>query len=225
VSLPRIKICGLTALDDALLAVELGAWAVGFIFYPKSQRYILPGRAAAIVSRLPAHVLTVGVFVNAAATELQQAVRDSGVGVVQLHGDEPPAALAAVHAAALPDRPLHTLRAVRPRGPLTDAELAALGHHRPSLGYVVDAAVAGHYGGTGQRADWQAARALQQLGPVLLSGGLQPDNVAAALASVRPFGLDVCSGVESQPGRKCPARLRALFHAAAGIDQSGPPSL
>jgi len=219
---PRIKICGLTQLDDALLAVELGAWAVGFIFYPKSPRYILPGRVAAIVARLPAHVLPVGVFVNADPAALQQAVRDSGVRVVQLHGDEPPEALAAVHAAAAPGPALHTLRAVRPRGPLA---LNEVGRHRPSLGYVVDAAVAGHYGGTGQRADWQAARELKQLGPVLLSGGIAPDNVAEALASVRPFGLDVCSGVESQPGRKCPARLRALFHAAASVDPSGPPSL
>ena len=219
---PRIKICGLTQLDDALLAVELGAWAVGFIFYPKSARYIVPDRVAAIVARLPAHVLPVGVFVNTELAALQQAVRDSGVRVVQLHGDEPPEALAAIHAAAAPGQALHTLRAVRPTGPLA---LAEVGRHRPSLGYVVDAAVAGHYGGTGQRADWPAARELKQLGPVLLSGGISPDNVTAALASVRPFGLDVCSGVESQPGRKCPVRLRALFHAATSVDPSEQPSL
>lgn len=216
---PRIKICGLTRTDDALLAVELGAWAVGFIFYPRSPRYVLPAHAATIIAKLPEWVLPVGVFVNAGPAELQQAVRDSGVRAVQLHGDEPPQALAEAEQAASPGRIVQTLRAVRPRGPVDLGELA---RHRPTLGYVVDAAVAGAYGGTGQTADWQAACQLKRLGPVFLSGGLHPDNVAAALFAVRPDGLDVCSGVESEPGRKCPQRLRAFFLA---VRQAVPPAV
>ncbi len=207
----RIKICGLTQAEDALRAVELGAWAVGFIFYPKSPRYLLPAAAAAIIAKLPAQVLPVGVFVNAGQTELQQAVRESGIRAVQLHGDEPPQALMDAAQAAAPGEPLQTLRAVRPRGPVA---LGELGCHRPTLGYVVDAAAPGLYGGSGQCADWQAAIQIKQLGPVFLSGGLRADNVAAALSAVHPFGLDICSGVEAAPGRKCPQKLQMFFHAA-----------
>lgn len=214
---PRIKICGLTQAEDALRAAELGAWAVGFIFYPKSPRYLPPAHAAAIIAQLPATVLPVGVFVNAEHAELQAAVRASGVRAVQLHGDEPPQALAAAEQAGS-GSPLQTLRAVRPRGPVALSELA---RHRPTLGYVVDAAVAGLYGGSGQCADWQAATEIKQLGPVFLSGGLHPDNVAAAIATVRPDGLDVCSGVEAAPGRKCPQRLQSFFLAARGAAAAG----
>lgn len=207
----RIKICGLTRAQDALRAVELGAWAVGFIFYPRSPRYLSPADAAAIIAKLPVQVLPVGVFVNAEPRVLQQAVRDSGVRAVQLHGDEPPQALLDAEQAAAPGAPLQTLRAVRPCGPV---DLGELGCHRPTLGYVVDAAAPGLYGGSGQCADWQAASQIKQLGPVFLSGGLRADNVEAALCAVRPSGLDVCSGVEAEPGRKCPQALERFFHAA-----------
>lgn len=208
----RIKICGITTAEDALLAAELGAFAVGFIFYPRSPRYLPPAAAAPIIARLPRNVLPVGVFVNAAKEVLFQAVAESGVRAVQLHGDEPPQALDEVRSFAGPGGPLETLRAARPAAP---ADLKALGRHRPTLGFLIDAAVEGAYGGTGRLSNWQLARAAKALGPVYLSGGLRPDNVAAALSAVEPDGIDVSSGVESQPGRKCPEKLTALFRAVS----------
>lgn len=205
----RVKICGLTTLEDALCAAEAGADYLGFIFYPKSPRYVTPEACAAIVAGLPPTVIPVGLFVNEAPERVAEVLAHCGLQLAQLHGDEPPAALAALEGRAY--------KAFRGPG-VAHAAYAAAGPGQPA--FLVDAQVAGAYGGTGHTADWAAARALAAQYPLMLAGGLTPENVAAAIAAAQPWGVDVASGVERAPGLKDHAKVRAFVEAAknTGLD-------
>jgi len=187
----KIKICGIKTIKDALAAMEAGADLIGFNFYPKSPRYIDVGTCRNIMSvmRRHGHVTYVGVFVNASVEEVYATIETCGLSLAQLHGDETPEMLSALNGRAF--------KAFR--GIPTDIT----GYERndaPAL--LVDAAVKGVYGGSGVTADWSAAAEFAKKYPLLLAGGLTPENVADAVRQVRPWGVDVASGVESAPGEK-----------------------
>ena len=197
----RVKICGVTRLEDALSAARLGADAVGFNFWPRSKRYLAPAAAAALVARLPPAVATFGVFVDPTRAELEEALAVSGVGVAQLHGDEPPELCLGL---AVP-----VVKAIRVR---EGRDLAVLASYEVRA-FLLDAPSAG-YGGSGATFDWGlAAEAAREL-PVLLAGGLTPENVAEAVRAVRPLGVDVASGVESSPGVKDATRMELFIRRA-----------
>lgn len=184
-----LKVCGITRLTDALYAVEHGATALGFVFWPRSPRCVTAEQAAAIVAELPSSVTAVGVFVNESVEGIRRAAAQARLTAVQLHGDEPPA-----YADALP---WPVLRSVALD---TSREICAAWD--PDTTLLVDAADDERRGGTGTLVDWTRAAALAQERRVVLAGGLTPGNVAEAIATVRPFGVDVSSGVEEAPGVK-----------------------
>ena len=197
----HVKVCGITNLEDALAALEAGARLLGFNFYARSPRYVTPEEARRIVERLPGGVTCVGVFVNESApAEVERAARESGVGAVQLHGDETPEFCRGLSG-------VETIKALRV-GPGYSAEEAAA---YPTDAVLLDAYVADAFGGTGHTFDWAHARQTREAVPKLyLAGGLKPENVADAVATVRPFAVDVCSGVETSPGRKSFRLLRSF---------------
>jgi phosphoribosylanthranilate isomerase len=176
---------------------------LGFNFYPKSPRYLAPEACAFIVAELKSPAVKVGVFVNESIAHVRQLMAQCGLDLAQLHGDETVQQVAALEGRAF--------KAFRGTG-LAHADFAAAGPGAPA--FLVDAYSPAHYGGTGRVADWSAARRLAEQYPILLAGGLTPENVAAAVARVRPWGVDVASGVESAPGHKDHARLRAFVRSA-----------
>ncbi len=198
-----IKICGLTSLEDAQVALDAGADALGFVLYPKSPRAVTRTVLARIVSELGGHAQCVGVFVNTPAGEVRQTALDCGLSAVQLHGDE--------CADDFLDMPVPVWRALRVEA---DGCRPAPALWPMAVRYVADAAVAAGYGGSGIKADWERAAVLAKQFPMMLAGGLTPGNVAAAIAQVHPLGVDVSSGVESAPGRKSHAAVRAFIAAA-----------
>ncbi|WP_242396363.1 phosphoribosylanthranilate isomerase [Anaeromyxobacter oryzisoli] len=200
---PRVKLCGFRRLDDALAAAALGADALGFNFWPRSKRFVEPAAARAIVARLPPGVTAVGVFVDPTREELLAAIAASGVGAVQLHGDEPPALCAGL--------PVPVVKAIRVEGPRS---LAALASYEVS-GFLLDSPSPG-YGGSGAAFDWALAAEAAANRRVWLAGGLTPENVAEAIRAVRPFGVDVASGVESAPGVKDHQKMKRFIEAARG---------
>lgn len=213
----RIKICGITNVDDALTAARAGADAVGLNFYPKSRRGIDAETAGRIVASLPHGISKVGLFVNADVDDVIRRFDGLGLDLIQLHGDEPPGYLA-----QLGGRPV--MRAFRP-GPDGLEPLRRYLADCRRLGctprmVLIDALVPGRYGGTGQVADWQLLTAYHEAAgthpspPLVLAGGLTPGNVAEAVATVRPAAVDAASGVESSPGRKDPAAVEAFVRAA-----------
>jgi phosphoribosylanthranilate isomerase len=202
-----VKICGITRREDAETAVAFGASALGFVFWQKSPRYVDPYRARAIVAALPAFVSPVGVFVNQSPTHIASVASLVRIGVVQLHGDE-----TADDAAAI-GRPV--VRALS-----LEAAQQALDRWPAGVTILLDAHDSERRGGTGRTIDWDAAAAIARRRRVVLAGGLNPDNIAEAIERVRPFGVDVSSGVESAPGIKDPERLRALFENLHGIDKT-----
>jgi phosphoribosylanthranilate isomerase len=198
----KIKICGIKTVKDALAAMEAGADLIGFNFYPKSPRCIDVGICRDIMSvmRKHGHVTYVGVFVNASVEEIYATIETCGLSLAQLHGDETPEMLRALNGKAF--------KAFR--GMPSDIT----GYERndaPAL--LVDAAVKGVYGGTGVTADWSAAADLAKKYPLLLAGGLTPENVADAVWQVKPWGVDVASGVESEPGKKDASKIKAFVQA------------
>jgi phosphoribosylanthranilate isomerase len=205
VSRVRIKICGITLLEDALLAARLGADALGFNFWPASKRFIDPDAARAIVDLLPPFVTPVGVFVNQPAGEVLATAARAGLAAVQLHGDE--------GWDDVNGFPIPALKALRVTGPESLADL----HRYRVRGFVLDAPSAG-YGGSGATFDWAVARDAALRAPVLLAGGLTPENVGEAIRAVRPYGVDVASGVESAPGVKDADKLRRFIEAAREED-------
>ena len=208
-----VKICGITNLEDALAAAEAGARMLGFNFYPKSPRYITPGEARRVVESLPPGVEGYGVFVNEESPQVVRAVaREAGLGAVQLHGDESPE-----YCDALGD--LFTIKALRV-GPGYTAQSAK----RYSTDAVLLDAYSGEaYGGTGRTFDWALARSTREaVSRLFLAGGLTPETVAAAVRAVRPYAVDVCSGVESSPGRKDHPLLRRVVEAARAAASSDP---
>ncbi len=203
----RVKICGLTRVEDARLAVELGADAVGFILWPASPRFIEPQKAAAIVKALPPFVARVGVFVDAGPDEVRRTADLIGLSAVQLHGDE------RVDDFTNAGRPV--MKAVSLSD---DADVHAAVNLPASVTVLVDALDREKRGGTGRHADWDRAAMVGKNRPIVLAGGLSADTVEDAVARVAPWGIDVSSGVEDAPGIKSAARLRALFARLRALD-------
>jgi phosphoribosylanthranilate isomerase len=206
----RVKICGVTTLADALLAAELGADAVGLNFYPQSPRFITPDVVREIVQGLPPFVETVGVFVNQSWRDVHYTAKKFHLRNVQLHGDrrETGYDFPLRRIDAFPVRDAHSLDAI--------AEYLETARERsqPPAAILVDGFRAGEYGGTGQTAPWQLLADFRPGVPVILAGGLTPENVAEAVRIVRPYAVDVAGGVELAPGRKDPEKMR-LFIANA----------
>ena len=198
----RVKICGIRSREDALLAAELGAWAIGFIFWPGSPRFIDPYRARTIAAALPPWLVPVGVFVDQPEEYVSGVASLVRLGAVQLHGREP---------AAMVERLPHRVIKSVPVG--ADFDPAAVDRVPARAGVLLDAHDPERRGGTGVTVDWSLAAAAARRRSVLLAGGLRPENVRSAVAAVRPFGIDVSSGVEAAPGVKDHDRLRALFAA------------
>jgi phosphoribosylanthranilate isomerase len=207
-----VKICGIKTLADARAAVEAGADTLGFNFYPRSARFIEPEACARIAAALRAEhpsIRLVGVFVNATAYEIRATLSGCELDLAQLHGDEPAEMLAQLAPLAfkafrgVPDHLQEYLQ--RSEAPAC----------------LVDAAVTGAYGGSGVPADWQAAERIARRTPIFLAGGLNPGNVAEAVLQVRPWGVDVASGVESAPGVKDAGKMRAFVQAVREIEASG----
>jgi phosphoribosylanthranilate isomerase len=209
----RIKICGITTVEDATAAAEAGADAVGLNFYAQSPRCIDLATARAIVQSVPQGMAKVGVFVNESLQRMIQVADQLALDFVQLHGDEPPDRLAGL-------APRQTIRAFRMSGddePLLTYLRACHELGYPPTAVLIDAYKLGIYGGTGKTADWGRVREfLQRAGnvPVVLSGGLSPENVAEAIERARPAAVDVASGVEVAPGRKDAARMGRFVDAA-----------
>ncbi len=199
----RIKICGITNLADAQLAVELGADALGFIFYRQSKRYVAPALAAEICAALPPFVTKVGVFVNESEVDIRKTLNDCRLDAVQLHGEESPEFCQRF--------PVKVIKAIRVRN--EDSLRAAADYDVDAL--LLDTYTAEQHGGTGQKFDWTLARQAKTMlrPPIVLSGGLTPENVGDAICQTEPFAVDVASGVEAELGRKDPEKLRRFFKA------------
>jgi phosphoribosylanthranilate isomerase len=205
----RVKICGITRLEDALAAARAGADALGFNFWPKSKRYVDPRAAGEIIAQLPPFVAAVGVFVDPTREEALRAAELSGVHWLQLHGDESPELCAAL--------PLPVIKALRVRD---RASLDALARYEVA-GFLLDADTAG-YGGSGETFDWSLAAEGARRAPIVLAGGLRPENVADAVRQVRPWAVDVASGVESAPGIKDHEKTaRFIREAKAAKEKNG----
>ena len=199
----KVKICGITSAADAHAAVEAGADLLGFMFYEASPRNISLRTAAEIARQLPPFVVKVGVFVNADEGLVVRAIGDCGLNLLQFHGDETPEYCAQFG--------LMSMKAFRIR----DVEsLKALPAY-PTEAWLLDAFVKGKPGGTGEKFNWDLAIEAKKFGrPFFLAGGLTPENVAAAVEKVQPYGVDVSSGVEASPGKKDPAKVKAFIQAA-----------
>jgi len=196
-----VKICGITNLGDALRAVDFGADALGFVFHEQSPRRISVNLARSIVEALPPFVTTGGVFVNETIDRMREARREAGLDLLQLHGDESPETASALAPSVI--------KAIRIRGL---ESLETIVGYAPRA-FLLDAHADAAYGGTGLKFDWDVARWVEDV-PVIIAGGLTPDNVAEAVRVTRPYGVDVSTGVESEPGKKDPARLKAFIQNA-----------
>ncbi len=205
---PKIKFCGITSMRDAHLAADAGAWAIGLIFWPHSPRRCDPAAAAEIGSALRRRLEVVGVFVNPTLEHVAQTAETASLTAVQLHGEEGPSFCAE----AARRTGCKVIKAVRVR---SGADIQALMSFHTDF-HLLDSHVAGKRGGSGETFEWDLARAHRGSVPMILSGGLRPQNVAEAIAAVRPFAVDVASGVELEPGRKDPEKLKAFAHAVAG---------
>jgi phosphoribosylanthranilate isomerase len=198
----KIKICGIKTVDDALAAIDLGADLIGFNFYPKSPRYVEVGMCRNIMSRVRnnGRVTCVGVFVNASVDEIHATMDTCGLNLAQLHGDE-----TFEFMKALEEKSFKAFRGI------PDDVGGYVREDAPA--FLVDASVKGLYGGSGVTADWDGAVVLAKKYPLLLAGGLTPENVAEAVGRVQPWGVDVASGVESAPGKKDPSKIKAFVQA------------
>jgi phosphoribosylanthranilate isomerase len=204
-----VKICGITSQEDATAAVEAGADALGFVFVPGTPRLIAAGVAAEIVQALPASVTAVGVFVNQPLEEVLGIARQCRLRAVQLQGDEPEAFSRAL--------PVKVIKAIRVRD---EASLAPLRSY-PADAFLLDAFVEGRWGGTGVRISWDLARQAEEKAPIILAGGLLPETVGEAVRFVRPYGVDVSSGVERSLGRKDHQKVREFIAKVRSADCHG----
>lgn len=201
----KIKICGITNLEDALMAVDYGADALGFIFSSESKRKIEPDRAGQIIAKLPPFVKTVGVFVNQSAEEIKKIHKKTNFDLIQLHGNESPT--------FCNNFKLKILKAIHIKD---KTDLFKMTEYKVSA-FVLDTKVEGMFGGTGKTFDWNLAEEAKKLGPVILSGGLNPNNVAEAISSVNPYAVDVATGVEIEPGIKDPDKLQAFINSVKQV--------
>jgi phosphoribosylanthranilate isomerase len=211
----KIKICGLKRLEDALVALDSGADMLGFNFYPPSPRYIKPVDCSHLVEKLRKRsfqAVLVGVFVNTPAPEIVVTLEECGLDIAQLCGDESPE-----ESILLGERAFKALRLVN------SVTLEEYLRHYPRRiappAWLVDAPCPGEYGGTGKSADWNLAYHLARQAPILLAGGLNPNNVAVAIRQVQPWGVDVASGVESAPGRKDQKKICAFIKAVQECEE------
>ena len=196
----RVKICGITSIEDATATVEAGADALGFMFYEPSPRYLTAERAGAIIRELPTHVAKVGVFVDAGAQTIRHTADTAGLDTLQFHGDESPEFCSKFEQ--------HTIKAFR----VKDEESLGLLPDYETDAWLLDSYVKGVPGGTGEKFNWNLAVEAKHLGkPILLAGGLTPENAAEAVSQVAPFGLDVSSGVEVSPGKKDVEKVTQLI--------------
>jgi phosphoribosylanthranilate isomerase len=198
----KVKICGITSVADAMVAAQAGADLIGLMFYEGSPRHVTLARAAEIARALPPYIARVGVFVNPDADTVLRAIGECGLSLLQFHGEEAPAFCTQFG--------VMSMKAFRVR----DAgSLRALPAYETDA-YLLDAYSPAAHGGTGAKFNWELAIAAKQHGrPIFLAGGLKPENVAQAIKQVMPFGVDVSSGVESAPGAKDPAKVRAFIQA------------
>ncbi len=203
---PLVKICGITNLHDALFCARAGADFIGFIFYMESARYIDPSKARGIIGKLPATATPVGVFVNAARTVIEDVIGTTGIRTIQLSGDEAPA--------ECEEYPVEVWKAFRIRN---ERDVVITRRYRVAAA-MLDGARDGHYGGTGEPADLAIAVKMKQFHPLVLAGGLKPENVASAVQFVRPFAIDVNSGVELTPGKKDHTKVTRLFEAVSMLE-------
>ena len=198
----RVKICGITNAVDALAAIDAGANLLGFNFYSQSPRHIAEAEVAKIRPQLPKKVDAVGIFVNASAADVAVVCKSLKLDAVQLHGDETPETVAELA------RNLPVVKAFRVE---PDFPLGILDEYPEAFAFLFDAAHTGQYGGTGRATDWDVARRAAVGRRIILAGGLKVENVAAAVRIVRPYGIDVASGVESRPGTKDHGLLREFI--------------
>jgi len=204
-SAPRIKLCGITSLDDANLAVEAGAWAIGCILWPDSPRACDPAEAARIAATVRRRALVCGVFVNAHLDEVAELADAVGLTMVQLHGDEGPAYCAEVARRT-------GAKVIKAAAVSTQADVQALETFHTDF-HMLDAHRPGMRGGTGETFDWELVRARRSSIPLILSGGLRAENVGEAIAAIRPFAVDTATGTEASPGVKDPAKVAAFVEA------------
>jgi phosphoribosylanthranilate isomerase len=209
-----IKICGLTRLEDAKLAASLGAWALGFIFYRASPRFVDPGQVGKMVPELPSSAIRVGVFVNPTLEEVVDTVTRSRVNWVQFHGNEGPDFCENVMK-KLP-KESQFIKAFRPK---LETDLSKLAEYPKAYGLLIDSGEGSgsgsrEFGGTGKTANWNLALQARSYGKVILAGGIRPENIAEAKARVMPDYFDVSSGVEESPGVKNESKMRSLFSEA-----------
>jgi phosphoribosylanthranilate isomerase len=209
-SSPRvlIKICGLTSVDDAQLAVQAGADAIGLVFYPKSSRYVTTGQAAAIARAVGPFVTVVGLFVDASSADIHNVLQHVPLQVLQFHGNETPLFCSSFQ------RPF--IKAIRMVEGVDVTAIESCFAEVGALGLLLDSYSASVPGGTGEVFSWDRIPAQRRL-PLILAGGLQPDNVAQAIAQVGPYAVDVSSGVESAPGRKDSDRIDAFISAVRAV--------
>jgi phosphoribosylanthranilate isomerase len=206
----RVKICGITSVTDGLMAAEAGADMIGLMFYEHSPRHITLAQAVEIARALPPLVLRVGVFVNPEEGLVTRAIGDCGLSLLQFHGDET--------SDFCTQFGVMSLKALRVRD---EESLAALEHFQTDA-FLLDACAKSGLGGTGETFNWDLAVKAQKFGkPIFLAGGMTPENVAEAVRRVRPFAVDVSSGVESAPGKKDAAKVRAFIKAAKGAGEAG----
>jgi phosphoribosylanthranilate isomerase len=194
----RLKVCGITSLEDAKAAIECGADFLGFNFYDRSPRYVSPASAKLIIDSV-ADVTAVGVFVNSESAEVLRIMEETGVNLAQLHGDESPEFCQEIGAERV-------IKALRIDDEFDERDVLKY----PSFAILLDTYDKSMYGGTGRVTNWGKAREAANLTRVILAGGLSPDNIVAAMLEVKPFAVDVNSGVESAPGRKDANKLQQL---------------
>lgn len=200
----KLKICGITSWVDARRACEAGADFLGFNFYFGSPRYISPAKARKIAQRLPKRLTAVGVFVNEDETKMLQIAHTVGLDYLQLHGEESPAVVACLA------RSLPVIKAIRVRKSFRPAQLARF---KGATEILLDGFHGGQRGGTGKTFKWEIALRSKKYARVFLAGGLTPENIDEAIRTAKPYAVDICSGVESKPGKKDPKKLKQLAQA------------
>jgi len=200
----KVKICGIRSVEEAEAALDAGADALGFNFWPKSPRYITPKSAGEIIARLSPMASTVGVFVNEDAARILEIATELRLSAVQLHGDESPDYCARLSS-------IKTIKAIRVG---QDFDLRVIEGYSVAM-VLLDSDIKGSYGGTGRRFDWRIAVEAKRLAPIILAGGINTENVWDAITHVRPAAIDVCSGVEAERGRKDLNKLRSFMAVVA----------
>ena len=208
IKVPRIKICGINNLEDALLAAKLGTWAVGFIFYKESPRYIEPEKAILIVRELPDNIEKIAVFVDSPINQIYDIVSNAGFTQIQLHGNESvDFCIELIHRTHLP-----VIKAIRVKNSDDLAEISKYKNIASAI--LLDTYSKAQFGGTGESFDWDIAKKASAYGmPIILAGGINPDNISEAYSEIQPYALDICSGIEKYKGVKDHNKLRELFSA------------